>query len=242
LPGRWLHDFEGEADEQENENTCYNVARGQHYSMKEDISSSPIDRPPTKADYRRYQALLTDIGRHLELAGRALYRLGGALKTIRDERLYRCGGYTTFQDFCARELGLAREYIFRTIQAYDLLCELLTAGVSQLDLPTTERVCRELAAVPAGLRPKVWKRARRLAEKQGEQPDSRTVKEAAVEVLGSPEVKERQVRELVQKFEAVARSLQIGLTPDSLSEDDRAQLKAKLDSIGSALTALQKQL
>jgi hypothetical protein len=210
--------------------------------MKENSTPQPVDRPPTKADYRRYQALVADIGRHLELAGRGLYRLGSALKTIRDERLYRCGGYTSFQDFCSKELGLAREYIFRTIQAYDLLCELLTAGVSQLDLPSTERVCRELATLPAALRPKVWKRALRLAEKQGQPPDSRTVKEAAAQIAGSPEVKERQVRELVQKFESVARSLQIGLALDSLSEDDRAQLRAKLDSIGNALTALQKQL
>jgi len=210
--------------------------------MKEIDLTSQVDRPPTKADYRRYRALLDDIGRHLELVGRALYRLGGSLKTVRDERLYRCGGYTTFQDFCSKELGLAREYIFRTIQAYDLLCELLTAGVSQLELPATERVCRELATLPAGLRPKVWKRARRLAEKQGQQPDSRHVKEAAAEIGDLPEIKERQVREMVQRFESVARSLQLGVATDSLSEDDRARLKATLDSIGDAVVALQKQL
>jgi hypothetical protein len=215
---------------------------GNIWSMKPNIEPLPVDRPPTKADYRRYQALVADIGRHLELAGRGLYRLGGALKTIRDERLYRCGGYPTFQDFCAKELGLAREYIFRTIQAYDLLGELLAAGISQLELPSTERVCRELATLPAAIRPKVWKRAQRLAEKLGQPPDSRTVKEAAVQVIGSPEAKQRQVRELVQRFESVARSLQIGLAPDSLSENDREQLKAKLDSIGNALTALRKQL
>jgi hypothetical protein len=171
-----------------------------------------------------------------------LYRLGGALKTLRDERLYRCGGYATFQDFCANELGLAREYIFRTIQAYDLLCGLLAAGVSQLELPSTERVCRELGSIPAELRVKVWKQARRLAEKQGQQPDGRCVKEAAAQVIGSPEIKERQARELVQKFESVARSLQVGLAPDSLSESERARLKATLDSIGNAVIALQKQL
>jgi hypothetical protein len=128
--------------------------------------SLQFDRPPTRADYRRYRALVTDIGRDLQLAGRALYRLGGALKTIRDERLYRCGGYTTFQDFSAKELGLAREYIFRTIQAYDLLCGLITAGVPQLELPATERVCRELAALPVELRARVWKQARRLTRNQ----------------------------------------------------------------------------
>ncbi len=201
-----------------------------------------FDRPPTRADYRRYRALVTDIGRDLQLAGRALYRLGGALKTIRDERLYRCGGYTTFQEFSSKELGLAREYIFRTIQAYDLLCGLITAGVPQLELPATERVCRELAALPVELRARVWKQARRLAEKQGQQADSRYVKEAAARISGSPEIKERQARELVQKFESVARSLQAGLPPDALSESDRARLKATLDSIGNAVVALQKQL
>jgi hypothetical protein len=210
--------------------------------MKDTSLSSQFDRPPTKADYRRYQALVADIGRHLELAGRALYRLGGALKTIRDERLYRCGGYATFQDFCANELGLAREYIYRTIQAYDLLCGLLAAGVSQLELPSTERVCRELGSIPAELRVKVWKQARRLAEKRGQPPDGRCVKEAAAQVIGSPEIKERQARELLQKFESVARSLQVDPVPDSLSENERARLKATLDSIGNAVVALQKQL
>jgi hypothetical protein len=210
--------------------------------MKSTSLNLQFDRPPTKADYRRYQALVADIGRHLELAGRALYRLGGALKTIRDERLYRCGGYATFQDFCANELGLAREYIYRTIQAYDLLCGLLAAGVSQLDLPATERVCRELASIPVELRLKVWKQARRIAEKQGQQPDGRCIKEAAAQIIGSPEIKERQTRELVQKFESVARSLQVGPVPDSLSENERTRLKATLDSIGNAVIALQKQL
>jgi hypothetical protein len=168
--------------------------------------------------------------------------LGGALKTIRDERLYRCGGYTTFQEFSSKELGLAREYIFRTIQAYDLLCGLITAGVPQLELPATERVCRELAALPIELRARVWKQARRLAEKQGQQADSRYVKEAAARIGGSPEIKERQAREFVQKFESVARSLQVGLPPDALSESDRARLKATLESIGNTVVALQNKL
>jgi hypothetical protein len=219
-----------------------NVAHGQHSIMKDSPLLPRFDRPPTKADYRRYQALLIDIGRHLELAGRALYRLGGALKTIRDERLYRCGGYATFQDFCSKELGLAREYIFRTIQAYDILCGLLTAGVTQIELPATERVCRELGSVPPELRAKVWKQARRLAEREGRQPDGRCVKEAAAQLTGSPEVKERQAREFVQKFESVARSLQVDLASQSLSENDRARLRATLDSIGSAVATLQKQL
>jgi hypothetical protein len=210
--------------------------------MKDASPNLQLDRPPTRADYRRYQALVADIGRNLELTGRALYRLGAALKTIRDERLYRCGGYTTFQDFCSNELGLAREYIYRTIQAYDLLGGLLTAGVSQLELPVTERVCRELATVPIELRAKVWKQARRIAEKQGRLPDSRCVKEAAAQVCCSPDVRDREARELVQKFEGVARSLQISVAPESFSESDRARLKATLDSIGSAIIALQKQL
>jgi hypothetical protein len=211
-------------------------------SMKDSSLLLQFDRPPTKADYRRYQALVTDIGRHLELAGRGLHRLGGALKTVRDERLYRCGGYDTFQDFCSKELGLAREYIFRTIQAYDILCGLLTAGVSRIELPATERVCRELGSVPMELRAKVWKQARRLAEKESRQPDGRCVKEAAAQVIGSPEIKERQAREFVQKFENVARSLQVDLASHSLSENDRARLKATLDSIGNAVATLQKQL
>src|SRR5258708_9477860 len=163
--------------------------------MTDTSLSLQFDRPPTRADYRRYRALVTDIGRDLQLAGRALYRLGGALKTIRDERLYRCGGYTTFQDFSAKELGLAREYIFRTIQAYDLLCGLITAGVSQLEVPATERVCRELAALPIELRARVSKQARPLVVKQCQQADNRYVKEATAPNGGAPESKERQSRE-----------------------------------------------
>src|SRR5260221_12187281 len=124
--------------------------------MTDTSLSLQFDRPPTRADYRRYRALVTDIGRDLQLAGRALYRLGGALKTIRDERLYRCGGYTTFQEFSSKELGLAREYIFRTIQAYDLLSGLITAGVPQLELPANQRGRREVDAVPLQMRARGW--------------------------------------------------------------------------------------
>jgi hypothetical protein len=99
-----------------------------------------------------------------------------------------------------------------------------------------------LGSIPAELRAKVWKQARRLAAKRDQPPDGRCVREAAAQVIGSPEIKERQARELVQKFESVAQSLQVGLAPDSLSENDRARLKATLDSIGNAVIALQKQL
>src|SRR5258705_10010441 len=107
-----------------------------------------FDRPPTRADYRRYQALVTDIGRDLQLAGRALYRLGGALKTIRDERLYRCGGFTTFQEFSSKEVRLALEYIFPIIQGFELLFCLITAWRSQPSLPANARTCREMASPP----------------------------------------------------------------------------------------------
>jgi hypothetical protein len=111
-----------------------------------------------------------------------------------------------------------------------------------LSFPQPSGSAESWVSIPAELRVKVWKQARRLAEKQGQQPDGRCVKEAPAHVIGSPEIKERQARELVQKFESVARSLQVGLAPDSLSENERARLKATLDSIGNAVLALQKQL
>src|SRR5258708_38347448 len=96
--------------------------------------SLQFDRPPTRADYRRYQALVTDIGRDLQLAGRALYRLGGALKTIRDERLYRCGGHPNFHAVSSKIVRLARGYIFRAIRDHYPLCRLITGSYAHVDV------------------------------------------------------------------------------------------------------------
>ncbi len=210
--------------------------------MPAKISATPADRPPTKADYRRYKAIVDQLRRDLELVGRALYRSGGNLKIVRDERLYRCGGYSSFEAFCSQVLGVGREYIYRTIQAYDVLCTLLADGVSQLDLPGTERVCRELGAVPSSAQVAVWKRARQIARDSGIEPDSRCVREAITQ-LGEPvEARRRQARETVQKFEELARQVQISLAPDVLSDADRERLKEALYSIVTTSAAQLKEL
>jgi hypothetical protein len=210
--------------------------------MKTKAQSSQVDRPPTKADYRRYTAIVEQLGRDLELVGRALHRTGGNLKVVRDERLYRCGGYPTFEAFCSQVLGVGREYIYRTIQAYEVLCTLLAGGVGQLDLPTTERVCRELSAVPSDTQVAVWKRARQIARESGLEPDSRCVREAVSQVGDPAEVRQRQARETVQKFETLARQVRVSLASDGLSETDRGRLKEALYSIVTTTAAHLKEL
>jgi hypothetical protein len=200
--------------------------------------SFTIDRPLSSAERTKYNTLKKEVLDNLDIANSALMRVARDLRTIRDERLYREEA-DSFEVWCPKVLGKQRAYIYKLISAGDTLQTLLALGVPGTELPSSERLCRELARYPAADMKKIWSRAKELALMKGTaQPDSITVREAAVQIEGTPKAKERAAIELCQKLEGIGRSLKISIGWVDMTDRENARIKKALALIvarGSAL-------
>jgi hypothetical protein len=199
-------------------------------------------KPPSKAQVSRYKKILTEIRADIELIDHAVARLGRNLQQIRDKQLYFCGGYGTFKDFCEKELGKSRQQVFRLIQAYDTVADLMEAGVPEHELPTTERLCREVRHLEPEQQAPVWRAVLKAAKAKGRKPMVSDVQEAAVDIIQSPSALERQQNELLHRFEGAARAFKVGLAFDVLTPSFKLKLLGVLMEVSAGLTLTIKAL
>jgi hypothetical protein len=163
--------------------------------------------PMSRAELNRYKALKEELAQLLDSINTGFIKAGRILGQIRDERLYR-GDFDTFEAFCRSMVGKDKRYVNRIIQAHGVVEELMLQGVKGNELPNSERLCRELAHYPTPDIRKIYQRAKEMSLVQGKsQPDTMTIREAAATVGGSEKARARQIVELVQKFERIAREL-----------------------------------
>jgi hypothetical protein len=194
-----------------------------------------VSKPPSKAQVGRYKKILAEIHSDIDLIDHAVARLGKNLQQIRDKQLYFCGGYPTFKDFCEQELGKSRQQVYRLIEAYDTITTLMEAGVSEHDLPGTERLCREIRKLEPDQQPLIWRAVQNAAKNKGRKPQVSDVQEVAVEIIQSPSVIERQQAELLHGFEGAARKLKVGLAVNLLTPAFKVKLIGVLMQISEAV-------
>jgi hypothetical protein len=201
---------------------------------------------PSKADYTKYKAILPQIHEDIRLIGKSLKRLGQNLKKIRDGRLYLCGSYSSFQDFCQAELGKGRQYVYKLIQAYDTLQLLSEGGIEEKDLPSSERLVRELRQLSEYDQVPVWKEVMRRKRGTGQAPTIHDVRIEVANVIKSDkaidEAIEREQAELTGRFEEVSRTLKVGVKFDLLTPRYRRRLTAVLDDIAATVQILISSL
>ena len=150
----------------------------------------------------------------------AFMEAGKALSIIREKRLYR-EGFNTFEDFCREEFKISRIHASRLIGAFNVVKSLSDAK----QLPTSERVARELASVPEEIRTKVWDRAQEMAG-EGNEPDSKVVREAALEILPPEQRTHVDSLELLTNLRSAERKMraanqivtqELDASPDTIS-------------------------
>jgi hypothetical protein len=194
-----------------------------------------------------YKTLVKQIHEDIDAIDSAVNRLGQHLEEIRDKRLYFCGGYGTFKDFCEQELGKSRQQAFRLIQASETITALMEAGVQDTDLPTTERLCREIRKLDADQQAPVWKaalKARKLKDPNAK-PSAQDLREARdknPDIINSPSHIQRQQDELMHRFKGAAKTFKVGLRYDLLTPEFRKELLSVLQSILASITLLEKAL
>jgi hypothetical protein len=197
---------------------------------------SPVSGVPalSRKEHQIYTRALREVHEDLKLIHKAFARLARNLAKIRDRRLYFAGGYPTFEEFCGRELGRSRQQIYRIIAAHDTLQLLVDAGIPEADLPETERLCREIRALPPEAQAPVWRAVHRAKAK----PTIVDIQEEAVKHVNSAETIERQQKEVISKFEGMARGLKMGLSFDTLSDDYRRRVTVALMAIADGVKVL----
>jgi hypothetical protein len=195
-------------------------------------------KPPSKAQIGRYHKILTEIRNDIDLIDHAVARLGKNLQHIRDQQLYFCGGYVTFKDFCEKELGKSRQQVFRLIQAYDTITTLMEAGVPEHELPTSERLCREVRHLEPEQQAAVWRAVIKAAKNKGRKALVTDMQAAAVEIIQSPGTIERQQDELLHRYERAARELRVGLAVKVLTKPFKIKLIGVLLQISESVSIM----
>jgi hypothetical protein len=191
-----------------------------------------------RADQNLYARCLKQIHEDLKLIQKSFTRFAKNMATIRDKRLYFAGGYATFEEFCHKEIGRTRQQVYRVIAANDVLQHLLTQGVLEAELPDTERLCREIRALPLEAQAPVWKAVVRAQRDKYRKPTIIDVQEEAVKHVNSEATIERQQKEALSKFEGMARGLKVGLAFDVMSDDFRRRVTVTLMAIADSVKVL----
>jgi len=202
-----------------------------------------------KTEQNLWRKLDARISENLEIiakAGPAYVQLVKDLTVVHAKKLYFAGGYASWEDYCQRKLGRTRQYIYGIMRSHDTLTKLLAGGVAEEELPATERLNRAIHDAISDLPPAkqeealvpIWRATQRVARDKGRRPTVIDVQEAAVQVINSEATVERQQKEVLSKFEGMARGLKVGLSYDTLTDDFRRRLTVALLSIADGVKVL----
>ncbi len=109
---------------------------------------------------------------------KAFYQAGLALKTLRDQKLYR-STHSNFRDYCQERFGLKKSAVYYLIASVDIVDNLQKCPPLVEILPTSERQCRPLKALNPEHQKLAWTKA---VEKAGGIPTAKIVKDVVSEI------------------------------------------------------------
>jgi len=159
----------------------------------------PDERTPvdlTAGEMREYQEQVAII-RENRKGPKAFYRVGVALKWIKEWKLYQ-QDYSTFEEFCDGCLGISRTHANRLVAASNVVENIALMGLIS---PVNEAQARPLTKLEKygeaaqRLQRKAWQIAVEKAKTLSSGITARVVEEAVEQVMGSgalPPGKERQ--------------------------------------------------
>lgn len=190
--------------------------RGSRPGVQDDETSIPdrsyprLEEPVKLTDEQRREydelkiTVVTDITEGLQ----AFERAGRKLLRIRNERLCR-EEYPSFNEFCRAILGHTRRLADYYINAVSLLEDFRAQGV--IELPDSERVCRELGRFPKTQQTVIYKTAQ--AQTRQKSPSYKAIREAAtsLEIVPSKKTREVWVGQLMERLRQANRALQIAV-------------------------------
>lgn len=160
----------------------------------------------------RIEPTLSDCEHKIERAVFAYAEAGEALRTIRDNKLYKDKGFRSFDTYCRERWSWSRVHAHRMIEAgavHDVIydqAKTLPIGNSFAP-PRNEATARELA--PLRKEPKVLTEVwAEVVEQHGPDATARQVRRVVAEVLPSEGEKETQPKPSIKDVDCAVRALQ----------------------------------
>jgi hypothetical protein len=215
-------------------------------SKPEHSESGPRSIPAlAKTEQNRAIKLDRQIIEDRDAINKHFKRMAQNLAEMHSRRLYFAFGFFTFEEYCQKRLGKSRQYIYKIVQAYDTMKFLENQGVSEEDTDAlSERLVREIRALPLYKQAAVAKAVARIKRQQGRAATIIEVQAEAAKIDGDEDqVKiERQQKEALSKFEGMARGLKVSLAFDTMTDDFRRRLTVSLMSIADSVKVLLASL
>jgi hypothetical protein len=208
-----------------------------------DQPDSPAKSIPilAKTEQNRARKLDHDIIEDCNEIQKRFKRLAKNLTEMHERRLYFAFGFFTFEEYCRKRLAKSRQYVYKIMQAYDTLKFLADQGVSEEDTDAlTERLAREIRALPQYKQAKVAKAIARIKREQGRTATVLEIQAEADRLDHEPDSARnaREQTEVLTKLEKMARGLKMGLSFDTLSDDYRRRITVALMSIADGVKVL----
>lgn len=137
-----------------------------------------------RGSFRRHEAVI-------EKGMATFIEVGLALKTIRDDQLYR-ESHKTFEKYAEDRWGMHKRRAYQLIDAAEIETELCTMvhEVPRIEEITNERQIRELSDVPTENIPEVIEKASEIAG--DDRITAKVIHEAKLELYGENKPKEKQ--------------------------------------------------
>jgi len=193
--------------------------------------------PKLTAEQRReYADLKVGIQHHMEEGLKHFEAAGQMLLRVREARLYR-EEFPTFNDFCRLTFQRNRRYADRLISAFDVMEGLRVEGVVQL--PDSERICRELAKYPKVDRVGILKRAQAIAKRRD--PTYLQVRDAATAIVPTKAQRKVWVGQLLQRFRDAKRLLTINADFNEVTEPSMVEVVTLLVDIEKRVREISVQ-
>ena len=125
----------------------------------------------TKTERSEYRQLLKSVKAWVADA----QATAGALRRIRDNKLFRADNYASFAEFCREELGYTPQWANQIIRSAEATARISETIVSEKLAPANEAQARELSKAPEEQQAEVWSE---VVEEHGDDVTAAKVSEA----------------------------------------------------------------
>ncbi|MEX1116715.1 MAG: DUF5131 family protein [Akkermansiaceae bacterium] len=164
---------------------------------KKKADVDPTITPEEKSEFRR----LDKIVRNGVLA---FMECGKALIEIQEKKLWRVGGWPTWEDYCRQVVGLSKPYANRIINATRVASDLFERlPIGNSVTPVSESQVRPLLKLESEQRVRAWDAA--VEKAKGGQPTAVVVEEIVFEILNPDGPSERSPSRSQRRSELVGR-------------------------------------
>jgi hypothetical protein len=152
--------------------------------------------PEEKADFKRFNKIV-------EKGVKAFWEVGEALGEIKEAKLWKAGGYKSWDEYVRAVGGMSRGHAHRLLEATEFVNFLKTSPRGDV-LPAMEAQVRPILSLPDNeQRAEAWSTAIKASE--GQQPTGPQVRKVVFEILHPDNGEEKPRSRGQQRVELVAR-------------------------------------